>query len=217
MSTKLDLFQIERRAYRSVFQDGLKDVYYGLIIISMAAFLFRPAEGYSPANILLALGGYCLSYLLFWSGKKFITLPRMGQVRFGEARKKRRRTMITILSIIVVIQVGFVLYTGLVWLNSDGGNHLNNLLNDREMMDLVVASIGALIVGSGMTLVAYFQDFSRGYYIAVVMMLAVFLMIYLNQPIYPIILGALIILPGIVLFIRFIQKYPQPGTGRENG
>ena len=33
-------------------------------------------------------------------------------------------------------------------------------------------------------------------------------MIYLNQPIYPIIIGALIVLPGVVLFVRFLQKYP---------
>jgi L-lactate permease len=57
---------------------------------------------------------------------------------------------------------------------------------------------------------AYFNDFPRGYYIAVLMALAVFLMIWINQPYYPAVIGALIILPGLVLFIRFLMKYPLP-------
>jgi hypothetical protein len=40
------------------------------------------------------------------------------------------------------------------------------------------------------------------------MALAVFLMILFNQPIYPILIGALILVPGVVLFVRFVRKYP---------
>jgi len=71
-----------------------------------------------------------------------------------------------------------------------------------------VAAIGSLFIGPSMILVAYFTDFGRGYYIAILMSAAVFLMILLNKPIYPLIIGLLIILPGVVLFIRFLQKYP---------
>jgi hypothetical protein len=77
-------------------------------------------------------------------------------------------------------------------------------------MDIAVALIGSMLVGVSMILMAYFNDFPRGYYIAVMASLAVFLMIWLNQPIFPIVLGGLIILPGIVLFIRFLSKYPLP-------
>jgi cytochrome c biogenesis protein CcdA len=51
------------------------------------------------------------------------------------------------------------------------------------------------------------------------MALAVFLMIYLNQPIYPIIIGILIAVPGVVLFLRFLQKYPlqREGAKHEKG
>ena len=78
-------------------------------------------------------------------------------------------------------------------------------------MDVAVAAIGALFVGVSMTVMAYFTDFSRGFYIALMASLAVFLMIYLNQPLYPILIGALIILPGLVLFVRFLRAYPLPG------
>jgi hypothetical protein len=210
MSTQLDLKQIERKAFRSTYQDGLWDVYFGLIVICMSIFVYRPATGYSPVNIVLALSAMAAAYSLFWAGKKFITLPRMGQVQFGAQRKKRRLTLIIVLSVVVLIQVVLVSLQLLAWANPEVGARFNSLIRNRNVMDLVVASIGALIVGPSMILVAYFRDFPRGYFIAVMIALAVFLMIYLNQPIYPIIIGALITLPGMVLFVRFLQKYPLP-------
>jgi hypothetical protein len=73
----------------------------------------------------------------------------------------------------------------------------------------VVALIGSSIVGTSMIVVAYFSDFPRGYYIAILMALAVFLMIYTNEPIYAVVIGLLIIIPGLVLFVRFLKKYPR--------
>jgi len=84
-------------------------------------------------------------------------------------------------------------------------------------MDLLVASIGAMFVGPSVALIAYFKDFSRGYYIALLMAVAVFLMIFLNQPVYLLVCGALIILPGIVLFIRFLLTHPLPPAEARHG
>jgi hypothetical protein len=85
---------------------------------------------------------------------------------------------------------------------------LNKFLQEKNAMDVAVATIGSLFVGPSIILIAYFIDFLRGYYIAVMMAIAVFLAIYLNQPIYPIIIGSLIVVPGVVLFLRFLHKYP---------
>ena len=68
----------------------------------------------------------------------------------------------------------------------------------------------ALIVGVSFSVIAFFNDFTRGFYIALLASLATFLMIYLNQPLYPILIGALILLPGLVLFVRFLRAYPLP-------
>ncbi len=210
MTTQLSLKEIERKAFRSTYQDGLWDLYYGLVVICMSIFVYRPAAGYSPMNIVLALSAIAVTYVFFWAGKKFITLPRMGQVQFGAQRKKRRLTLIIVLSVVVLIQVFLVAWQLLAWANPAPGARFNSLIPDKDVMDLVVASIGALIVGPSMILVAYFRDFPRGYYIAVMIALAAFLMIYLNKPVYPIIIGILIALPGLVLFIRFLRKYPLP-------
>jgi hypothetical protein len=204
----LNLKDLERKAFRSTYQDGLWDLYYGLIVICMAIFVYRPATGYSPMNIVLALSSMAVVYGLFWAGKKFITLPRMGQVQFGPQRKQRRLTMIIVLSVVVLIQVILLAGTLFAWANPELGARFNNLIPNRNIMDLVIASIGALIVGPGMILVAYFKDFPRGYFIAIMIALAVFLMLYLNQPVYPIIIGVVIAVPGLVLFVRFLEKYP---------
>jgi hypothetical protein len=208
MTLQMNLKELERKAFRSTFQDGLWDLYYGLIVICMSIFVYRPATGYSPVNIVLALSAMAAAHFLLWAGKKFITLPRMGQVQFGAQRRKRSLTLIIVLSIVVLIQVVLVSFQLLAWANPEVGARLSSLIPERNVMDLVVASIGALIVGPSMILVAFFKDFPRGYFIAIMIALAVFLMIYLNQPIYPIVIGILIAFPGVVLFGRFLHKYP---------
>ncbi len=117
--------------------------------------------------------------------------------------------MVIVMSVVVLIQVVLLALQFLALANPESRVNITRLLPDKAKMDLLVASIAALIVGPGMILMAYFTDFPRGYYIAVMMALAVFLMIYFNQPIYPIIIGGLIILPGVVLFLRFLKTYPM--------
>jgi hypothetical protein len=208
MNAQLNLKELERKAFRSTYQDGLWDLYFGLIVICMSIFEYRPASGYSPLNIVLAMCAMGVAYLLFWAGKKYITLPRMGQVEFGAQRRKRKWTMIIVLGVVVLVQVAFLVFQLAAWANPELGAKLNEYLLERDLMDLIVASIGALFVGPSMILIAYFIDFPRGYFIAVLFTLAVFLMVYLNRPIYPIIIGVLIALPGVVLLVRFLQKYP---------
>ncbi len=140
----------------------------------------------------------------------------MGQVEFGARRKKRKFTLVIVLSVVVMIQIILVTFQLVAWSNPQVGARFRALIPDRNVMDLIVASIGALIVGPSMILVAYFRDFPRGYFIAIMIALAVFLMIYLNQPIYPIIIGSLIALPGLVIFIRFLKKYPLHKEGKPN-
>ena len=210
MSAMLDLREIERRAFRSTYQDGLWDMCWGAIVMAMAISMHRPEDGYGPANIILATVVPVVAGGLFWLGKKLITLPRMGQVRFGPARKRRGRTLAIILGLVVLVQAGIVGLTALGWLNPQVGAQINGFLADHSLERLAVAALGSLFVGPAMILIAYFIDFPRGYYIAVMMSLAVFLMILVNQPIYAVVIGGLIVLPGLVLFVRFLKRYPLP-------
>jgi hypothetical protein len=216
MSAQLDLKEIERKAFRSTYEDGLWDIYFGLIVICMSIFIYRPASGYSPMNIILMVLTMSVAYSLFWAAKRYITVPRMGQVKFGDIRRKKKTTMVLVLSFVVLAQLFMLGLTTLGWLDPETAARVNGFLKGQDLMDLTVALIGSLFVVSGMTLTAYFSDFPRGYFIAAMMALAVFLMIYLNQPVYPVLIGALMIIPGTVLFFRFLKKYPLPGeAGRD--
>ena len=208
MESQLSLKEIERKAFRSTYQDGLWDIYMGLIVLGMSIFIFRPAEGYRAMNIILMLLTFTLAFGLFWAGKKYLTLPRTGQVRFGAIRKQKKKTLAIILGVFVLFQAGLVVLTAFGWLDRAVGARLNDLFPVPGSEKILVAAIGALMVGISMIVSAFFSDFARGYYIAVMMALAVFLMIYLNQPVYPVIIAVLIILPGLVLFLRFLKSHP---------
>ncbi len=217
MSTGLNLKEIERKAFRSTYQDGLWDMYMGLIVVCMAFFIYRPAGGYSPMNVILMVLAFGLAYGLFRAGKKYITLPRMGQVRFGAVRKRKARTLAILLGVFVLFQVGLVGLTTLGWLNPQTGTKWNNFLNEHGGSLPLVAAIGSLMLGTSMIVIAYFSDFPRGYAIAILMALAVFLMIWLNEPAWPVLIGVLIIIPGLVLFVRFLKTYPLRREGTPNG
>lgn len=208
MTTELNLREIERKAFTSIFEDGLWDMLFGLIVVGMSLFIYRPATGYSPLNILLMLVVFVVAYSLFFVGKKYIALPRMGQMRFGAIRKRKTISMVIILGVLILLQVGLVGVTALGWMDPEVSAKLNSYINERGSTLPVVAAIGSLMVGIPMIVIVYFLDFLRGYYIAIMMSLAVFLMIYINQPAYPILIGGLIFLPGLALFIRFLKTYP---------
>ena len=207
----IDLKELEQKAFRSMNQDGLCDIYFGLIILCISIFLYRPSTGYSPLNIILLTGSLFIAYGLFWAGKKFITIPRMGQVKFGPKRARRKKTLIIILGVVVFIQAAFLGLQFFGWRNPEFAEKLNVFLQEKNAMDLAVATIGSLFVGPSFILISYFMDFSRGYYIAVLMSLAVFLALYLNQPIYPAIISILVIVPGVIFLFRFLKKYPLHG------
>ena len=217
MSQDLDLKALERKAFSSTYQDGLWDITLGLIVIGMAIFVFRPEEGYGALNFIWLMVTCLVANLIFWVGKKFITVPRMGQVRFGEIRKQKARTLAIIMAVFILIQGGIVLLTALSWKNPELGAKISSVLNAGNMERLMVATVGSLFVGPSFILIAYFNDFLRGYYIAILMALAVFLMILFNQPIYPLILGGLIVAPGLVLFVQFLRQYPLPSQDVNHG
>jgi Ca2+/Na+ antiporter len=210
MTARLDLKEIERKAFRSTYQDGLRDIYLGLVVACMSIFVYRPSSGYSLMNIFLTLAALGLAHGLFWAGKKFITLPRMGQVHFGPARKQKKTTLAVILGVVVLIQVAILGLTIFAWANPQVGAQVKSFFQASDVMDLIVAAVGSLFVGPSMIVVSYFTEFRRGYYISALMSLAVFLMLYLNQPLYPILISGLILLPGLVIFVRFLRKYPLP-------
>jgi hypothetical protein len=211
MSDSLDLKKIEQKAFRATHQDGLWDIYIGGVVLCMSVLAYSTASEAKPfLRFGLYLAGLAVFYLIRWGGKKYLTTPRLGQVKFGPHRQKRKLIMMSVLTGIVLLQVILLVGTILLWKNPQWATSLGLHTSNQDLERMVVAVIGALFVGPSMVLLAYFNDFLRGYYIAFIVSLAVFSLIWFGQPLYLIIAGLLIIIPGVILFVRFLHEHPLP-------
>ena len=213
MSTSINLKELERRAFLRTYEDGLFEIYLGGMLIGFSVFAFNifPGEAFES---LVALGLYLacmtISGLVFWLGKKYITLPRIGLVYFGQQRQKRRRDLITALSVIVGIQVLAVLLQFGLLKSPDLRARLTPFLSDQFGTSLDIAIFAVLFVAPGLLLIAYYAEIPRGYFYATLISVGIFLMIILNQAWWMAAAGAIILAAGIVHLIRFLQKYPLP-------
>lgn len=211
MSAPIDLKDIEKRAFRATYQDGLLDINIGGIVLSMSTLEYSSISDTQPLlRFGLLVAGLTVSSLIFWGGKKYLTIPRLGQVKFGPRRQKRNLIMASILAGIVLLQVIFLVGSILLWRNPEWATSLGLHTSNRDLERMMVALIAALFVGPSMTLIAYFTDFLRGYYIAFILSLAAFSLVWFHQPAYFTIAGLIILIPGVILFVRFLREHPLP-------
>ncbi|MDH5684620.1 MAG: hypothetical protein OEZ20_09175, partial [candidate division WOR-3 bacterium] len=83
----IDLKEMEKKAWRTYFGDGIWDIYLGLIFIGMGFLAVLDKIGasellrYGQFGLLMSLG-----IIILTIGKKKITIPRLGYVEFGPKR-----------------------------------------------------------------------------------------------------------------------------------
>ncbi|TLN09746.1 hypothetical protein FDZ71_09830, partial [bacterium] len=91
-------FPQPKRAYASNFEDGLWDIFLGIVLFAMFSDLLLCAIGISWGYIIpepishLSVSQVVLTALalvVFSAGKRLVTVPRMGVARFGPMRKAR--------------------------------------------------------------------------------------------------------------------------------
>jgi hypothetical protein len=213
-----DLKNLEQKAFRATHQDGLWDIYVGGTVLSMTALAYsNTGEAFPLLRFVLFLIGVGFSWLIFWAGKKYLTTPRLGQVKFGPHRQRRKVTLMIILSGLLLLQLIILAGTTFLWSNPQWAENLGITHISRDLERLVVAIIGALFVGPSTALIAYFKDFLRGYYIAFILSLAVFSLIWFGQPVYLIISALVILVPGVILLVRFLREHPLPPAEASRG
>ena len=87
MTEKINLKEIEKRSYRAYFQTGVYDVAFGVLILSFAiAPVIRDVIGrfYIPIVIIPAA-------LIILLGMKYLIVPRVGIVKYGEKRESAKK------------------------------------------------------------------------------------------------------------------------------
>jgi len=210
MSQNFDLKEIERKAFRSVHQDGLWDIYIGGLLIVLSLMFTIPESGEGELTTIgLALLGVAIMFAIFQLGKKYITTPRMGQVRFGAERQKRKVTLGWIMGAFVLITLGLFLFSLYVW-NASSSGQIIDISVSPSLERIFVALLAALIAGASMTVISYFKEFIRGYYIALLMAAGFFFTLVFDMTTPMIVAGVLILVPGLVLFVSFLRQYPLP-------
>ncbi|MFX1384015.1 MAG: hypothetical protein ACFFBP_16380 [Promethearchaeota archaeon] len=207
MTENLDLKKIEKKTWRSFFEDGIFEIYLGLLHIGVGiAWSFIDVAPFSVFNlfgiILIVFG-----FLFFILGKKFITIPRVGKIKFGRKRKVRKMKTVIILSVNVILLLIIYLF-GLL-------SPPEYLIFPSWFNSLI---IGFLFTGVPMSIVAYFLDFPRLYIIAFQWSITIFLLdmfsLILSEPFNIIITfainGSIMVCMGLYFFIKFLIKYPSP-------
>lgn len=210
MSQQIDLKELERQVYRSNFQDGLWDIFLGLLLLQMVgAILYR--QGWSPLWILLVMAGYVgLGVVGFKAAKKYVILPRMGLVHFGPERDKKKKKLSLVLSLsilagVIVLAALLLIYNFVVNNPAPAVPQYGWLIFSGVF--LAVSVIAASVIG-------YLTDFPRAVLYGWFFGLAFPLNIWLDNqfgitfPLATVLFAAIMIAIGLILFVRFLQRHP---------
>jgi hypothetical protein len=206
MSEKINLKELERKAWRSFFDDGLWDIYLGLLLALMgiSGLLDRSSltEGWGMG---IYIGLLVLVMLAFWAGKRFVTVPRIGRVKFGHERKVRRIKTTLVLFASVVFGLVAMLLTSAARRNAA----------PEVPWRIIIPAIWAVNMLAVFGAMGYFLDFERLYFIGLMYAITVPLneiLITLAEirigPFLFFSFGAIIVVVGIFYLIRFLHNYP---------
>lgn len=205
MAQEINLKQIERKAWTSFFQDGLLDILMGLLLLLMAvpdllSDVFPSKLWQYGTNAALA----GLAFVIFWAGKRFITMPRLGRVRFGRARKVKKMRLAPILTAASILTG--ILMASILLAQRTGPSVLDAVAGSRVLLALGLAAWIILIF----SLASYFMDFTRGYVIGVLCALGLAGTVLFDNQIMFLLVGNVIVLMGLGVFIRFLRRYRVP-------
>lgn len=199
---ELDLKAIEKKAYRSTFQDGIWDIYIGVLLLGFPLSTIGTLFGLGSliSMIFIIPLFYAIAIVFLILGKKKITVPRIGHVKFGPKRQKRKKELVVFLSLLFILNIVIFVLTN---------------LRVVEIGGLLIINIIIIVVPLG--IVAYLLDFRRLYLIDFLLGIGIYLTIeledFLGFPLSPILIfgsiGISIISWGVYFLTRFFKQYPK--------
>lgn len=189
------LADLERRAWRSTFDDGLFDLLIGAMLFLLGLATMVPND-----RVLYPF--YFGLVAVFWLLKWRVVIPRAGAARFAPARKRRKSLAA------VVLLASTILGSVATALLAVGGAPAEWLRTHPIVFEagfplLVVAVFSAL---------ALLLDVARIHAIGGVVALAFGVQLWLGRGLGFLIGGAVVSLPGLVLFAGFLRSHPRPST-----
>ena len=208
---EITLKEMERRAWRSFYQDGLWDIFLGLLLVAMAVSTYLGGTDLSdPLQTGIYIGLEILAGVVMWSGKRLITAPRLGRVNFGAERKKNKSIVRAVL--IASVLLGLAALVVFIGAKQSGGK---GLTIGPYFMPVVWLTNCLLVFGA----MAYFLEYHRLYIIGVLYGLTVPIAYTLDQ-VWGIdaehwvfsVPAVIVLAMGITVLIRFLRDYPRADT-----
>jgi len=204
MDDKLEFTEFEKKAYAKKFEDGALEIMIGSVMIAISLYFLLTEVGIQrPFNILLlVIPGSVIYYFV----KKKITNPRLGQVNYGERRKRSLKTLLMASVIAIVSQVSLILFIQ---------------AKETPYMGTIFPSLlSFLLIAVPLLIFAHYNDYNRFYAIAILISLAwpasELLAVYFESPWDGVIpfstIGILILVVGLVSLTRFAKNNPLPET-----
>jgi len=205
MDEATDLKALEKKAWTSYFQDGLWEIVFGTILLASALSCALESAGVADATrtaiyfpLIVALPP-----LIITLGKWYITLPRMGFVKFGERRMRNQIKMMA--AIAATLSVNLVMW-GLSTIYPEA---------TRGPYGLLLVTFDVLAI---FCLIGYYMDY-RGFYLMAVLMAIPYPVKYLLEHYTAIVpndtlsygIPAIILLAvGLSALFQFMRKYDVP-------
>ncbi|MGB2696367.1 MAG: hypothetical protein WBD28_00745 [Candidatus Zixiibacteriota bacterium] len=196
MKQDINLKEIERKAYLSYHQDGLWDIFLSIFFLGIGILMFFNTVYMMGALIAALVPGAIII-------KKWFATSRLGYVKFAPQRKtqekKGRAKLTIILSLTVILGlVNFMAFSG----KAEWQTFIRNLgiIPFGFVLSLVLGAVGLLFE------IKRFMVYAG-------LILAVFIAGHLTKsdpPALFILLGIIFLVVGLVMLIRFLQKYPKP-------
>jgi hypothetical protein len=211
----LRLRSIETASWKARHQDGLFDIYFGLLMLAIAVSALVEALGAPEPFRLVALivlqfsagGGYVLA-------KRRYSTPRLGTVRFGANRARRTAALR------IALAAGVLITAGLVALTALGRSPIGAF---HQLGRYALPTVVALVVGIPLAVIAVMQQFSRVFVHAALFVATAYALTASGHdfmdPIPGVIAfaacGTASLVIGLVVFVRFLRQRRIPAGGEE--
>ena len=197
MTHRLTLRELEKKTWLRTFEHGLWDIGIGSMLLMFGITVLIDFAAFSAIWIAALMPAFREL------GRK-IVVPRIGHVEFRERRKLAKGRLRGILAVVMLLGIvfflfftwmargtapawtqwigqHFIIFIGLVW---GGALAVTGKLVDFPRLYIY----GGLVFGSLLV-----TDFLEGYHLGISLS----------------IVGGVILLAGIVLFMRFLRRYPK--------
>lgn len=208
MSQNLDLEEIERRVHQSVFQDGLMEIIMGGFLLVVSALFATSMMALIPLISLLVI---FLGNPLLERAKKRYIYPRIGYVKLRPEKEADPKGIAVAAIVFVVILLGSI--------------GIFNLMmgKDRGLafwFKYFLPGSTGFMLAIGPFWLGETYGVRRGYVFAVLFLLSGIVIPVLGIAsgyeaigFECLLVGVISLISGVIMFTRFLRKYPIPAEG----